>query len=154
MTSEAAKLTTGGNSWDLPIRQGTIGPAVVDISKLYATSEMFTYDPGYTSTASCESKITYIDGAKGVLLHRGYPIEQLAERSNYLEVCYMLLYGELPTAAENELFVNTITRHTMVHEQLRHFFQGFRRDLFIFSRDSLFRSLSFRIQSFHSLIGN
>ncbi|MCA3665869.1 MAG: citrate (Si)-synthase, partial [Methylobacterium sp.] len=113
---------------DLPVRAGTIGPAVVDISKLYASTGMFTYDPGFTSTAACESKITYIDGDEGVLLYRGYPIEQLAEHGDFLETCYLLLYGELPTIAQKNDFLNRVTRHTMVHEQMARFFQGFRRD--------------------------
>ena len=98
--NKTGTLTVGNNNWDMPIYPGTIGPEVVDISKLYAQSGMFTYDPGFTSTASCESKITYIDGDEGILLYRGYPIEQLAEQSSFLEVCYLLLHGELPTASE------------------------------------------------------
>ncbi|MGH6818377.1 MAG: citrate synthase, partial [Methylovirgula sp.] len=101
---------------------------VVDIGKLYAQTGMFTYDPGFTSTASCESQITYIDGDEGILLYRGYPIEQLAEQGDFLETCYLLLYGELPTASQRADFDYRITRHTMVHEQLARFFQGFRRD--------------------------
>ena len=100
----------------MPVYSGTIGPDVVDVQKLVGKG-LFTYDPGYLSTAACESKITYIDGAKGVLLHRGYPIEQLAEKANYLEVCYMLLYGELPTASENERFVDTFQTHNDVQLQ-------------------------------------
>ena len=111
-----------------PIFDGTIGPSVVDISKFYAETGMFTYDPGYTSTGSCESKITYIDGDEGILLYRGYPIEQLAEHGDFLETCYLLLYGELPTAAQKADFDNRVTRHTMVHEQMSRFYQGFRRD--------------------------
>ncbi|WP_114391527.1 citrate synthase [Oleisolibacter albus] len=117
-----------GKTFTLPILHGTTGPDVIDIRKLYAETGCFTYDPGFTSTASCESQITYIDGDNGVLLHRGYPIEQLAEHSDFLEVCYLLLNGELPTAAEKTKFEQTITRHTMVHEQLANFFRGFRRD--------------------------
>jgi citrate synthase len=113
---------------DLPVKPGTIGPSVVDISKLYAQTGMFTYDPGFSSTASCESQITYIDGDAGVLLYRGYPIEQLAEHGDFLETCYLLLYGELPTAAQKADFDYRVTRHTMVHEQMARFFQGFRRD--------------------------
>ncbi|OZA92534.1 MAG: citrate (Si)-synthase, partial [Rhizobiales bacterium 39-66-18] len=124
----AAKLTVGEKSWDLPVNGGTIGPSVVDISKLYGQTGMFTYDPGFTSTASCESKITYIDGDEGVLLYRGYPIEQIAEGGDFLETCYLLLYGELPTAAQKADFDYSVTRHTMVHEQMTRFFQGFRRD--------------------------
>jgi citrate synthase len=108
--------------------KGTAGPDVVDIRKFYAESDAFTYDPGYTSTASCESKITFIDGDKGILLHRGYPIDQLAEQSSFLEVCYLLLHGELPTAKEFTDFEHNITYHTMLHDQFDRFFQGFRRD--------------------------
>src|SRR5947209_16697808 len=111
-----------------PVYEGTIGPSVLDISKFYAETGMFTYDPGYTSTGSCESKITYIDGDEGVLLYRGYPIEQLAEHGDFLETCHLLLYGELPTAAQKADFDNRVTRHTMVHEQMSRFFSGFRRD--------------------------
>jgi len=113
---------------ELPVMSGTCGPDVVDIRKLYGQADVFTYDPGFTSTASCESSITFIDGDKGELLHRGYPIDQLAEKSHYLEVCYLLLYGDLPTAAELEDFENRVTRHTMIHEQMHYFFRGFRRD--------------------------
>ncbi len=126
--AKAAKLSLGEKSWDLPIHEGSIGPDVVDISKLYGQTGMFTYDPGFTSTASCESKITYIDGDEGVLLYRGYPIEQLAENGDFLETCYLLLYGELPTAAQKAEFDKSVTNHTMVHEQMTRFFQGFRRD--------------------------
>ncbi|MDC3320477.1 citrate (Si)-synthase, partial [Luminiphilus sp.] len=108
---------------DLPVYQGSLGPDVVDVGKLTAQGH-FTFDPGFTSTASCESKITYIDGEKGVLLHRGYPIEQLAEHSDYLETCYLLLNGELPSAEQKEAFVDMVTNHTMVHEQIRTFFNG------------------------------
>jgi citrate synthase len=125
---DTAKVSFDGKSVELPILKGTDGPAVVDIRKLYAEADVFTYDPGFTSTASCESKITFIDGDKGVLLHRGYPIDQLAEKSNFLEVCYLLLNGELPNAKESETFVHNITYHTMLHEQFDRFFQGFRRD--------------------------
>lgn len=127
MTEKSAQLILGENTLELPIYSGTIGPDVVDVGQLTAQG-VFTYDPGFVSTAACESKITYIDGGKGVLLHRGYPIDQLADHSDYLEVCYLLLYGELPNAAEKEKFENTINNHTMVHEQLRNFYQGFRRD--------------------------
>ena len=112
----------------MAVKPGTIGPSVVDICKLYAQTGMFTYDPGFTSTAACESAITYIDGDEGVLLYRGYPIEQLAEHGDFLETCYLLLYGELPTAAQKADFDYRVTRHTMVHEQMMRFFQGFRRD--------------------------
>jgi citrate synthase len=108
--------------------EGTTGPDVIDIRKLYADTGMFTYDPGFTSTASCESALTYIDGNEGVLLHRGYPIGQLAEQSSFMEVCYLLLNGELPSGDELEDFTYTITRHTMLHEQLSTFYRGFRRD--------------------------
>jgi citrate synthase len=133
MTSKAgaagsAKLTFGDRALDLPILKGSTGPDVVDIRKLYSDADVFTYDPGFTSTAACESAITFIDGDKGVLLHRGYPIGQLAEKSNFLEVCYLLLNGELPTASEFETFDRNITYHTMLHEQFDHFFRGFRRD--------------------------
>ena len=127
-STKTATLTIDGQSFELPMYSGTTGPDVIDIRKLYAQAGVFTYDPGYTSTASCESTITFIDGEKGELLHRGYPIDQLAEKSHYLEVCYLLLYGELPTAAEVEDFENRVTRHTMVHEQMHNFFRGFRRD--------------------------
>ncbi|MFN9140491.1 MAG: citrate synthase [Betaproteobacteria bacterium] len=128
MTAHSMTLKMDDKVLDLPVRAGTIGPAVVDIGKLYASTGMFTYDPGFTSTAACESKITYIDGDEGVLLYRGYPIEQLAEHGDFLETCYLLLYGELPTIAQKNDFVNRVTRHTMVHEQMARFFQGFRRD--------------------------
>ena len=123
-----AKLTIGGNEIDLPILEGSIGPDVIDVSQLYAKSNAFTYDPGFTSTASCESKITYIDGDEGVLMYRGYPIDELARESDFLEVCYLLLYGELPNAEEKAKFTNGITYHTMVHDQMRGLFKGFRRD--------------------------
>ena len=131
MTDQAhksAKLTIGDKTLDLPIYQGTIGPDVVDIRRLYSDGGVFTFDPGFTSTGSCESAITYIDGDKGELLYRGYPIEQLAEKSHFLEVCYLLLYGELPTAAQLEDFEQRVTMHTMLHEQMAYFFRGFRRD--------------------------
>ncbi len=127
-TTKSATLTVGGNSFEFPVLSGTIGPDVVDISKLYAQAGMFTYDPGFTSTGSCQSKITYIDGDQGMLLYRGYPIEQLAEQGDFLETCYLLLYGELPTKAQKEDFDYRITHHTMVHEQMTRFFQAFRRD--------------------------
>ena len=118
----------GGKSLEVPVYGGTIGPDVVDIRTLYGKTGMFTYDPGFLSTAACASKITYIDGDKGVLLYRGYPIEQLAVNCDFLEVCYLLLNGELPKAEEKKKFDWTVTRHTMVHEQLARLFQGFRRD--------------------------
>jgi len=123
-----ATLTIGNESYDLPVLKPSVGPDVLDIRKLYAQADVFTYDPGFTSTASCDSAITYIDGDKGELLYRGYPIEQLADKSHYLEVCYLLLYGELPTATQVEDFETRVTRHTMVHEQMMNFFRGFRRD--------------------------
>jgi citrate synthase len=125
---DQAKFGIGAANIELPILKGTMGPDVVDIRKLYAETDAFTYDPGFTSTASCESKITFIDGDKGVLLHRGYPIDELAEQSSFLEVCHLLLHGELPTAAEFAKFDRNITYHTMLHEQFDRFFQGFRRD--------------------------
>ena len=126
--SDKAKLSIGGKELELAIQKGSIGPAVMDISKFYADTGMFTYDPGFTSTASCDSKITYIDGNEGVLLYRGYPIEQLAEQGDFLETCYLLLYGELPTHAQKADFTHRITYHTMIHEQMSKFFTGFRRD--------------------------
>ncbi len=128
MADQSAKLTLGDKNADLETRSGTIGPDVVDVTSLYKQTGLFTYDPGFSSTASCESAITYIDGDEGVLLHRGYPIDQLAEKGDYLEACYLLLYGELPTAREKEDFVYRVTRHTMVHEQMSRFYTGFRRD--------------------------
>jgi citrate synthase len=125
---DTAKISIGAKTVEQPILKGTTGPDVVDVRKLYAEADVFTYDPGFTSTASCESKITYIDGDAGILLHRGYPIDQLAEKSSFLEVCYLLLHGELPTAAEFAEFDHNITYHTMLHEQFDRFFAGFRRD--------------------------
>lgn len=129
MADKKAVLTVDGldQSVELPILSGTTGPDVIDVRGL-GTTGMFTYDPGFLATASCESKITFIDGELGILLHRGYPIEQLAEQSDYIELCYLLLNGELPTPAQREKFEVTISRHTMVHEQLSQFFKGFRRD--------------------------
>ena len=123
-----ATLTVDGTSYDLPVMSPSAGPDVIDIRKLYAQAKMFTYDPGFTSTASCDSSITFIDGDKGELLHRGYPIDQLAGKSHFLEVCYLLLYGQLPKAAALEEFENIVTYHTMIHEQMMYFFRGFRRD--------------------------
>ena len=128
MSDNKASLTVEGAASDYAIMDGSVGPQVIDIRKLYANTGMFTYDPGFTSTASCESGLTYIDGDEGVLLHRGYPIGQLAEESSFMEVAYLLLNNELPSKAELDEFINTITRHTMVHEQLTAFFRGFRRD--------------------------
>lgn len=117
----------GVNSLELPIKKASIGQNVVDVTKLYANTGHFTYDPGFMSTASCESKITFIDGDQGILRHRGYPIEQLAEKSNFLEVCYLLLHGELPNSNQYEEFEHVITNHTMVHEQVQFLFRGFPR---------------------------
>ena len=132
MTDKKATLTIDNgqgsvDTFDLPIHKGSVGPDVIDVGSLTAKG-YFTFDPGFTSTAACESEITYIDGEQGILLHRGYPIEQLAEQSDYLETCYLLLYGELPNKAQKDEFVYTVQRHTMVHEQIRTFFNGFRRD--------------------------
>ncbi len=126
--SGQAALTIGNEGIDLPTMRGTIGPEVIDVRALYSETGRFTYDPGFTSTASCESSITYIDGDEGLLLYRGYPIDQLAERGNFMETAYLLLYGELPSAAEMKEFESAITLHTMVHEQLQGFYRGFRRD--------------------------
>ena len=129
MAEKLARLTIEGceDALELPIYSGTLGPDVIDVRNLVAEG-IFTYDPGFVSTASCESSITYIDGDEGVLLHRGYPIEELAENSDFLEVCYLLLYGDLPTPEKKEEFTNLITKHTMVHEQMVEFLKGFRRD--------------------------
>lgn len=124
----AAKLVSGGNDYNLNVHGGSIGPSVIDVSGLYGSSGQFTYDPGFTSTASCKSSITYIDGEEGILLHRGYPIEQLAEKGNFIETCYLLMHGELPNNDELQEFEQAITMHTMVHEQLQKFYSGFRRD--------------------------
>jgi citrate synthase len=128
MADNNATLTVGETSYDLPIMKGTEGPDVIDIRKLYAASDHFTFDPGFTSTASCESALTFIDGDQGILLHRGYSIEELSEQSSFMEVSYLLLNGELPSKAELEHFSYTISRHTMLHEQLATFYRGFRRD--------------------------
>ena len=125
--AEASVLIDGAR-YNFPIKKGTIGPDVVDINTFYQETGCFTYDPSFTSTASCESKITYIDGDKGVLLYRGYPIDQLAEYGNFIETCYLLLYGELPTLKQYSAFDNRIVKHTMVHEQMTRFYTGFRRD--------------------------
>ncbi|MEL7276562.1 MAG: citrate synthase [Pseudomonadota bacterium] len=127
-TNRSAKLTVGDESYEFDMMSPSVGPDVIDISKLYAKTDLFTFDPGFTSTASCESAITYIDGDKGELLYRGYPIDQLAEKSHYLEVCYLLLYGELPTGEQLEDFEDRVTKHTMLHEQMVNFYRGFRRD--------------------------
>ena len=125
---KSATLIVDNKQIDLPVLKPTVGPEVVDIRKLYGEADVFTYDPGFTSTAACDSAITYIDGDKGELWHRGYPIDQLAEKSHFLEMCYLLLYGELPDAETLETFETTVTRHTMIHEQMHMFFRGFRRD--------------------------
>jgi citrate synthase len=130
MSQKTVTLTDNstGKTYTLPVLPGTTGPEVIDIRKLYADSGYFTYDPGFTSTGSCESKITYIDGDEGILLHRGYAIEDLAKNCNFLEVCYLLLHGELPSTEQLTTFDKTITYHTMVHEQINYFLRGFRRD--------------------------
>lgn len=128
MADNKAKLTTGSKGdIDLDILSPTIGQDVIDVRTL-GSKGFFTYDPGFTSTASCESKITYIDGDQGILLHRGFPIDQLATEASYLEVCYILLYGEAPTQEQYDVFKNTVTRHTMIHEQITRMLNGFRRD--------------------------
>ncbi len=126
--AKLAGLNSLGKTYDFGINEGTVGPSVIDVSSLYAQTGQFTYDPGFTSTASCQSSITYIDGEEGTLLHRGYPIEQLAEKGNFVETCYLLLNGQLPSRKELEEFETAITRHTMLHEQMNRFFHGFRRD--------------------------
>ncbi|HET9397242.1 MAG TPA: citrate/2-methylcitrate synthase, partial [Sphingomicrobium sp.] len=126
--TKTANLTTEGGELPFPLLEGSVGPDVVDIRKFYGQTGMFTYDPGFTSTASCQSAITYIDGDEGILLHRGYPIDQLAEQSSFMEVSYLLLHGDLPKKKELDEFVYTISRHTMLHEQLAMFYRGFRRD--------------------------
>ena len=127
-TKATLSFSDGSAPIEMPIYKGTVGPDVIDIRKLYAQTGKFTYDPGFMSTAACNSSITYIDGDKGELLYRGYPIEQLAVNCDFLETCYLLLNGELPNAAENKKFSDTVTKHTMVHEQMQFFFRGFRRD--------------------------
>jgi len=128
VTNEIAKLEIDGQTYDLPVYQGAVGPRVIDVSKLYSQSGYFTFDPGFTSTASCDSDITYIDGDKGELLYRGYGIEQLAANGSFLETAYLLLNGDLPSPTEFDEFSNAITNHTMVHEQMQYFVRGFRRD--------------------------
>ncbi len=128
MTEQTVKLTTPGGDHDYPLLPGSVGPDVIDIRKLYSQTGEFTYDPGFTSTAACQSAITYIDGDQGILLHRGYPIDQLAEQSSFMEVAFLLLHGDLPKKKELDEFTYTISRHTMVHEQLATFYRGFRRD--------------------------
>ncbi len=127
-TKATLSFSNGKPSIELPVYQGNIGPDVIDIRKLYGQTGMFTYDPGFLSTASCQSGITYIDGDKGELLYRGYPIEQLATQCDYLETCFLLLYGELPNAQQKAEFTERVTKHTMVHEQMQFFLRGFRRD--------------------------
>jgi citrate synthase len=127
-TAKTAKIILADKSQELPIIPGTIGPDVVDISKLYGDTGIFTFDPGFTSTAACKSTITYIDGDAGILLHRGYPIDQLATQGDFLETCYLLYYGELPSPAQRKEFEHAITHHTMIHEQMALMFRGFRRD--------------------------
>jgi citrate synthase len=126
--TKTAKLSLNNQIYDLPVMSPVLGPDVLDIRKLYGQADVFTFDPGFTSTAACESAITYIDGDKGELLHRGYPIQQLAAKSSHIELCFLLLYGELPTADQLADFTGRVTRHTMVHEQMHNFFRGFRRD--------------------------
>ena len=128
MTDQTVTLNTAEGDFSYPLLPGSVGPEVIDIRKLYGQTGKFTYDPGFTSTASCQSAITYIDGDEGILLHRGYPIDQLAEQSTFMEVAYLLLHGDLPKKAELDDFSNTITYHTMLHEQLATFYRGFRRD--------------------------
>ena len=134
MNSKSNKMTftltddSSGEQIQLPVMEGTVGPRVIDVRRLYAETGCFTYDPGYTSTGSCESRITYIDGEEGVLLYRGYPIQELATNCDYPEVCYLLLYGDLPTQKQQSKFEHDITYHTMLHEQLNTFYRGFRRD--------------------------
>ncbi len=128
MTDKLAKLTIGDQTYEFPVLSGSVGPDVIDIRTLYGKTGMFTYDPGFTSTAATDSSITYIDGDKGELMYRGYPIDQLAEKSNFLEVCYLLLYGELPNKAQMKDFDYRVTNHTMLHEQMHFLYRGFRRD--------------------------
>jgi citrate synthase len=128
MTDKTAAINAPGGIHEFPVLDGSVGPEVIDIRKFYGETGMFTYDPGFTSTAACKSAITYIDGERGILLHRGYPIDQLAQNSSFMEVAYLLLHAELPTKSELDQFVYTITRHTMVNEQLATFYRGFRRD--------------------------
>src|SRR5216683_854607 len=128
-STKKATLSYGeGKSIEFPMLSGSVGPDVVDIRTLYAKTGTFTYDPGFMSTAACSSKITYIDGEKGILLYRGYPIEQLAEKSDFLEVCYLLLRGELPSKSDKAALVKAINNHSLIQEQLHQLFNGFRRD--------------------------
>ena len=128
MSEKKAQLTVDGKTIDFDVSDGVVGPSVIDISSLYAKTGLFTYDPGFTSTASCNSQITFIDGGKGQLLHRGYSIEDLATKGDFLETCYLLLYGELPNKSQKDDFVSRVTYHTMIHEQMSRLFTGFRRD--------------------------
>ena len=128
MANDKATLSIGEKSWDFSVRQASVGPDIIDIASLYKDTGAFTFDPGFTSTASCESDITFIDGDEGVLLHRGYAIDELADKGDFLETCYLLLYGELPNKAEGDAFRQRVTMHTMVHEQMNKFYTGFRRD--------------------------
>ncbi len=127
-STRTATITLDNRSTEFPVYDAVHGPSVIDVRTLYRELGVFTYDPGYTSTGSCESKITYIDGEKGVLLHRGYKIEDLAEHSDFMEICSLLLYGELPDAKQKASFERSITYHTMLHEQLNYLYRGFRRD--------------------------
>jgi len=127
-TKATLSFSDGSPSVDMPIYKGTIGPDVIDIRKLYGQTGKFTYDPGFMSTAACQSAITYIDGDKGELLYRGYPIEQLAVGGDFLDTCYLLLNGELPNAEQKSAFTENVPNHTMIHEQMQFFFRGFRRD--------------------------
>ena len=128
MNSNKAKITIGDRTAEMDIKKGTLGTDVINITPLGHDLGVFTLDPGFTSTASCESKITYIDGDKGILLYRGYPIDELAQKGDFLENCYLLLYGELPNKIQKETFEDNIRKHTMVNEQFSIFFRGFRRD--------------------------
>ncbi|MFY7779741.1 MAG: citrate/2-methylcitrate synthase, partial [Tagaea sp.] len=128
--SKSVTLTdkASGKTYEMPVMSGSVGPDVIDVRKLYSDTGYFTYDPGYTSTGACKSKITYIDGDQGILLHRGYAIEDLADHSDFMEVAYLILKGELPNAVEKTKFARDITLHTMLHEQINRFYSGFRRD--------------------------
>ncbi len=128
MANDKATLNIGDKSWDFSVRQASVGPDIIDITSLYKDTGAFTFDPGFTSTASCESDITFIDGDEGVLLHRGYAIDELADKGDFLDTCYLLLYGELPNKADGDEFRQRVTMHTMVHEQMNKFYTGFRRD--------------------------
>ena len=146
-STKSGTLALGNQNYSFPLYGGTIGPDVMDISKLYQETGIFTYDPGFTSTGSCESKITYIDGDEGILLYRGYPIEQVAEHGDFLETCYLLLYGELPTPSQKSDFDYRVTHHSMVHEQMSRFFQGFRARRASDGRDDRLRRRALRLLS-------